>query len=68
MFIEKANVTGALYSSVEASLHCHHQLIRIQVSFLRRFSLKFKHILFAQMCKKDKAQVKQTYGVFSYIQ
>ena len=32
------------------------------------FSLKIKNILFAQMCKKDKAQVKQTYEVFSYIQ
>ena len=30
--------------------------------------VKFKHILFAQMCKKDKTQVKQTYEVFSYIQ
>ena len=29
---------------------------------------QFKHILFAQMCKKDKTQVKQTYEVFSYIQ
>jgi hypothetical protein len=32
------------------------------------FSLKFKHILIAQICKKDKTQVKQTYEVFSYIQ
>ena len=23
---QKSNVIGALYSSVEASLHCHHQL------------------------------------------
>jgi hypothetical protein len=27
-----------------------------------------RRILFAQMCKKDKTQVKQTYEVFSYIQ
>jgi len=27
-----------------------------------------KHILFAQMCEKDKTQVKQTYEVFSYVQ
>ena len=25
-----------------------------------------KHILFAQMCKKDKTQVKETYEVYSY--
>ena len=30
--------------------------------------IQFKHILFAQMCKKDKTHVKQTYEVFSYIQ
>ena len=27
-----------------------------------------EHILFAQMCKKDKTQAKQTYEVFSYLQ
>ena len=28
---------------------------------------QFKHILFAQMGKKDKTQVKQTYEVFFYV-
>jgi hypothetical protein len=30
--------------------------------------IEFKHILFAQICKKEKTQVKQSYDVFSYIQ
>ena len=29
---------------------------------------KPQHILFAQICKKDRTQDKQTYEVFSYIQ
>jgi len=44
MLVEKANVTGALYSSVEASLHCHHQLTRVQVSLLRRCDMHSSHL------------------------
>jgi len=29
---------------------------------------QFKHIIFTQVCKKDKTQAKQHYEVFSYIQ
>ena len=31
-------------------------------------SLENQHIVFAQMCNKDKTQVKQAYEVSSYIQ
>ena len=38
------------------------------LSLVPSLQVKFRHILFAQMCKKEKTQVKQTCEVFSNIQ
>ena len=41
--MKKANVTGALYSLVEASHHCHHELTGVQVSILRWWDVHSSH-------------------------
>jgi hypothetical protein len=60
-------------TTMTASKNCQwHHLLKFCFKWWRCivdvFSLKFKHILFAQMCKKNKTQAKQTYEVFSHIQ
>ena len=46
--------------------HLRIRVVAVKFRITVSVNLQFKHILFAQMCKNDMTEVKQTYEVFSY--